>query len=238
MSTKRLEADVVILGAGFGGSLAASALSRQGLDVLLLDCERSRTDPLQAEKIEPDQAALLRDLGLLDERVPAAPPIGVVRNFDGSGIQDFDTVEQYGMSCHETVLRLRDVAARGSRVETASVRWVRPDPVRPRVGLDDGREISARLVVVATAGHGGLPDGLSLSRVVDDSLRSLTYGFDIGGSELGLHRIQLLPRQKPRRGRLPDEPSASAIGFALTCLPSNARVIASCLRPRPPWMGR
>ncbi len=181
MSTKRLEADVVILGAGFGGSLAASALSRQGLDVLLLDCERSRTNPLEAEKIEPDQAALLRDLGLLDERVPAAPPIGMVRNYDGSGIQDFDTVEQYGISWHETVLRLRDVAARGSRVETASVRWIRPDPVRPRVGLDDDREISARLVVVATGGHGGLPDGLSLSRVVDNSLRSLTYGFDIGG---------------------------------------------------------
>lgn len=176
-----MEADVVILGTGFGGSLAASALSRQGLDVLLLDCERSRTDPLQAEKIEPDQAALLRDLGLLDERVPADPPIGVVLNYDGSGVQEFDTVEQYGISCHETVLHLREVAARGARVETASVRWVRPDPVRPRVGLDDGREISARLVVVATEGHGGLPDGLSLSRVVDDSLRSLTYGFDIEG---------------------------------------------------------
>ena len=125
MPTKRLEADVVILGAGFGGSVAASALSRQGLDVLLLDCERWVTDPLQAEKIEPDQAALLRDLGLLDERVPADPPIGVVLNCDGSGIQEFDTVEQYGISCHDTVFHLREVAARGSRVETASVRWRR-----------------------------------------------------------------------------------------------------------------
>lgn len=183
MSTEKLEADVVILGAGFTGSIAAHALCEQGHDVLLVDCAAPDIDPLQAEKIEPDQAVLLRSLGLLDERVPAVDPIGAVQNFDGHGIEEFDTVEQYGISYFDTVANLREVAGRRARVETADVSWLRPDPVRPHVGLSDGREVSARLVVVATEGAGGLPEQLSLSRVVDQTLCSLTYGFDLDGLE-------------------------------------------------------
>ena len=181
MSTEQIEADVVILGAGLAGSIAAHALSQQGHDVLLVDCAAPLADPLQGEKIEPDQATLLRSLGLLDERVPAAEPIGVVRNYDGYAIEEFDTVEQYGISYFDTVAHIREVAGRRAHLETTAVSWIRPHPVRPHVGLSDGREVSARLVVVATDGNGELPEGLSLSRVVDDSLCSLWYGFDLEG---------------------------------------------------------
>jgi 2-polyprenyl-6-methoxyphenol hydroxylase-like FAD-dependent oxidoreductase len=181
MSTESTETDVAILGAGLAGSIAAHALAAQGHDVLLVDCAAPLADPLQAEKIEPDQATLLRSLGLLDERVPAADPIGVVRNYDGHGIEEFDTVEQYGISYHDTVARIRELAENRARLVTAEVRWIRPDPVRPHVGLSDGREVSARLVVVATDGSGEIPEGLALSRVVDESLCSLSYGFDLRG---------------------------------------------------------
>ena len=181
MSTETLEADVAILGAGLAGSIAAHTLSQQGHDVLLVDCLAPLPDPLQAEKIEPDQAALFRSLGLLDERVPAADRIGVVMNYDGHGIEEFDTVEQYGISYFDTVARFREMAGHRARMESAAVRWLRPDPVRPRVGLSDGREVSVRLVVLATEGNRALPEGLSLGRVVDETLCSLSYGFDLEG---------------------------------------------------------
>ena len=77
---------------------------------------------------------------------------------------EFDTVEQYGISYPDTVTRIRELAEGRARSETIGVDWLRPDAAQPRVGLSDGREVSARLVVLATEGSGGLPDDFGCKR--------------------------------------------------------------------------
>jgi geranylgeranyl reductase family protein len=58
--------DVVIVGAGPGGSAAAHTLARQGLDVLLLDKADFPRDKTCGDAVTPRGLAALADMGILD----------------------------------------------------------------------------------------------------------------------------------------------------------------------------
>ncbi|MFN8470826.1 MAG: geranylgeranyl reductase family protein [Anaerolineae bacterium] len=58
--------DVVIIGAGPGGSAAAYYLARRGLDVLLLDKADFPRDKTCGDGLTPRAVSVLRDMGLLD----------------------------------------------------------------------------------------------------------------------------------------------------------------------------
>ena len=52
--------DVVIIGGGIAGATAAAVLARQGIRVVLVDRWETYPECFKAEKIESDQAILLR----------------------------------------------------------------------------------------------------------------------------------------------------------------------------------
>src|SRR5687768_10567094 len=110
--------DVVIVGAGLAGTGIAHCLAQRGLDVVLVDRQAKYPDAFRAEKIEPDQAAVFRALGLLDMRSPHAAPMGQTLSFDGRELKTFDTVEQYGFRYGDTVNAMRAVLPAGVRRET------------------------------------------------------------------------------------------------------------------------
>lgn len=59
--------DVIIVGAGPGGSAAAHVLAQQGLDVLLLDKADFPRDKTCGDALTPRALAVLADMGLLDD---------------------------------------------------------------------------------------------------------------------------------------------------------------------------
>ena len=61
-----LSADVVIAGAGIGGSALATVLARAGLDVLVLEKETVYRDRVRGEWIAPWGVAETKRLGLYD----------------------------------------------------------------------------------------------------------------------------------------------------------------------------
>jgi 2-polyprenyl-6-methoxyphenol hydroxylase-like FAD-dependent oxidoreductase len=67
--------DVLIVGAGLAGAAAAAVLGRLGLRVALVDPRLVSPPVFKAEKIEPDQADLLRCLGLMEQVERRAAPI-------------------------------------------------------------------------------------------------------------------------------------------------------------------
>ncbi|MEQ1855835.1 MAG: NAD(P)/FAD-dependent oxidoreductase [Longimicrobiales bacterium] len=171
--------DVAIIGAGFAGVSAAHALSSTGVSVALIDRQRECPDVFRAEKIEPDQAVLMRELGLLDLRAPHRDPIGTTLNFDGRETVEFDTVEQYGISYADTVNSMR--SALGTRACQIVKRVQRIDRAAtlPKVVFDDGTTLTAKLVVLATGGSDKLIEAVGLRRTFDRTLTSLSFGFDI-----------------------------------------------------------
>ena len=75
MTINIIRRDVLVIGAGLAGSAAAAVLARSGLAVTVIDPNAVFPPLFRAEKIEPDQAALLQSqkleaLGQVEDRAP------------------------------------------------------------------------------------------------------------------------------------------------------------------------
>ena len=74
MTKDIIETQVVVVGAGMSGLCTAWVLHQQGVEVAVIDRTRECPPVFRAEKLEPNQAELLRQFGLLDARRPLAEP--------------------------------------------------------------------------------------------------------------------------------------------------------------------
>jgi geranylgeranyl reductase family protein len=70
--------DVLVVGAGPSGSACAQMLARGGLDVVLVDAQAFPRDKVCGDGLIPDAHAALKRLGVLDEVMAAAQPVGHV----------------------------------------------------------------------------------------------------------------------------------------------------------------
>jgi geranylgeranyl reductase family protein len=77
--------DVVIVGAGPGGSAAAHYLARRGLDVLLLDKSGFPRNKTCGDGLTPRAVAVLDDMGILDDLLRVGQRIGGVEIFAPDG---------------------------------------------------------------------------------------------------------------------------------------------------------
>lgn len=173
--------DVVIVGAGFGGSLLALRMGQAGRSVLLIDRQTWMKPVFRAEKLETAQSERLRRLGVLELRRPLAPPTGSILRFDARGARIVDTGEQFGISYHDTVNAIRSAAQDHAGFVAAEVVGVdasATDAWRETV-LRDGRRIRGRLVVLSCGYRPGIHRRLGVAMTQDPSLRSLFIGFDV-----------------------------------------------------------
>lgn len=183
--------DVVIVGGGPAGSLAAIVLARAGARVRVLERARIPRDKLCGDTVNPGAVALLARLGLshvLDGSVP----------IDGMIVSGASGVRVEGRYGHgrqgrailrrELDRRLVDAAASaGARIDdgvfvtAASLDTSRePDTVTGvTVRSPDGRSqhIAARLVIAADGSHSRIARELRLSRFTDRPRRWAVGGY-------------------------------------------------------------
>lgn len=173
--------DIVIVGAGFAGSLLAISLRQSGWSVLLIDKHPQMKPVFRAEKLETAQSQQLRALGVLDLRRPMAPPTGQIMRFDAGGARIVDTGEQYGIDYHDTVNALRKEALNSARLVVAEVQDIlaAPDGSCSEIILDNGQRVRGRLVILACGYRPGLHKRLHMALDQDKALRSLFVGFDL-----------------------------------------------------------
>jgi geranylgeranyl reductase family protein len=77
--------EVLVVGAGPSGSACAQWLARHGVDVLLVDAQTFPRDKTCGDGLIPDAHAALARLGVLDEVMAKAQPVGHVRCIGPSG---------------------------------------------------------------------------------------------------------------------------------------------------------
>lgn len=175
--------DVIVVGAGLAGSAAATVLARRGLSVAVIDPYAEFPPLFRAEKIEPDQAALLQSLGLFDAVRERTRIIREIVHGRGGRVVYRRKVEQFGISYCDTVNQVRAQIPKEVEFKVGRVEALTPDAEHPQVVLADGTVYEGRLVIVASGMNGRLPEQLGAQKhMVHDEL-SMVFGFMLERSD-------------------------------------------------------
>ena len=181
MTTYGPSHDVIIIGAGFAGSCLAWMLKDQPVRVALIDRNLQYPPSFRAEKLEQQQADLLDKFGLLDARQPLADPISQVECFRKGQRYHEDIGLQYGIHYTDTVNQLRTLALPHTDFYQGKVMDVITSSTFQQVQLENGKKLTARLLVLATGGNviNPLAFKLGMRQQATRELRSLSFAFDI-----------------------------------------------------------
>lgn len=171
--------DVVIVGAGLAGSIAATMLARAGHAVAVVDPHTTYPDEFRCEKLDSEQMAVLQKTGLAeavraasthDERawVSRLGHLIEKRPSDQQGIDYGRLVNTLRAEVPPTVSFIRDKAT-----EIAN------SPDLQRVALASGEGVTARLVILSSGLGNALRQSMGMERVGLAACFSVTIGFDL-----------------------------------------------------------
>ena len=197
-SQQLCESDVMIAGGGLAGSLAAVVLGRAGHRVALIDRHAAYPPDFRVEKIGGDQIELLRRLGLLAEQqrnaeaieylrrlglldsvAAVATPFNHVLNVHRGRVIDQTHSQHFGILYDDLVKVVRAQLPPAVEFIHGRIVDIAAGPERQRVSLADGREVDARLIVLATGMGDALRHKLDIRRRVVFEKHSLSFGFSL-----------------------------------------------------------
>lgn len=136
----------------------------------------------KAEKIEPEQAELLRKLGLLEKILPQATPIREVRSYYGGRFFKVSKTEQYGIRYSDMVNTLRAALPAKVEFKLGRVAQISTSPGLQVLTLESGEQLSCRLIVLACGLNGELLQQLQMERVWVQKPQSTAVGFSLASA--------------------------------------------------------
>ncbi|TFV42015.1 FAD-dependent monooxygenase [Bradyrhizobium frederickii] len=177
--TATIDSDVAIVGGGLAGSLAAAVLARAGHRVALIDKRAVYPDEFRVEKIGGHQLAMLRKLGFLDALDKVACRYDQVLNIREGKVVDVSVGQAYGFPYADLVAMARSQMPHSSGLIVDEVTAISCSDDVQHLELASGRQVTARLVVLATGMAGALAYKLGIRRRVLAERHSVSFGFTI-----------------------------------------------------------
>ncbi len=172
--------DVLIVGAGIAGVVAAWALNAKGRRVALVDPQPTTSPVFRAERISQQAAQTLKELGLFDRLERIAKPLKTTATIKGSRIEDVSSNTDYSTPLWQLVAELRkNLSSAGITVLVDRADSAETSPKVQTVQLHSGKSVQCRLLVVATGNAKPLLKSLGIQRDVISEKHSTTFGFDI-----------------------------------------------------------
>lgn len=183
MKSLETSADVIVVGAGLAGATAATLLARQGVRVTLVDRWSTYPACFKAEKLEPDQTALLRKFGLMDALLPRTGHIREVLNAHNGRVWHTEQREQFGIFYEDMVNGVRGTLPPTVDFQIGRVQQIVTGVDQQRVTLVGGAEHTARLLVLAGGTAGDLHTRVGLRKRMIQREQSLAFGFTIARTD-------------------------------------------------------
>ena len=161
------------------GSTAATLAARQGIQTVLIDRWQTYPECFKAEKIESDQAVLLRKFELMDCVLPHTGSIReILRAQSGRVIRRVAT-EQYGIFYHDMVNAIRSTLPPAAEFKVGRVQDIQTSSDRQVVTLASGEVYTPRLVALAAGTGTGIGQQLGLKRRMIQKEQSFAAGFNV-----------------------------------------------------------
>ena len=176
-----MDVDIIIIGAGLGGTSSAIVLAKAGYDVALIDRHASYPSEFRAEKMGKPHMAKIESLGLADTvlaHVQRLDDIWVARY---GRVVDKLAGPDYAFQYADLVNGLRAVLPGTVRFVVGRVADIATGDDRQNVTMADGTALKARLIIVATGLGDSIRSRVSIERVRLSRAHSLSLGFDLTG---------------------------------------------------------
>lgn len=170
--------DVVVVGAGLSGSLAAIMLSQRGFQVTIIDRYAVYPAEFRAEQIVGNQIEFFTNIGLTTKLVSSSRLVPLARNFSLRRQLASVFASHYGLPYQDIVQAVRDQIPQDVQTVVGRVTDVESGP-RTLVHLEDGRTIDAGLVIMATGLNTKLGRRLGADYETISPQHSTTVGFDV-----------------------------------------------------------
>jgi 2-polyprenyl-6-methoxyphenol hydroxylase-like FAD-dependent oxidoreductase len=171
--------DVAIVGGGLSGSMAAAMLGRSGISAALIDVHRAYPADFRAEKIVDCQIPLLNRSGVARSVLSAATADEEVWIARFGRVVEARRNDQYNVSYDTLVNAMRAAVPPDIEFIHAKVQSIALSAGRQRIVLSDGREISARLVILANGLNTGLRQSLGMQSAILSGCHSISAGFNV-----------------------------------------------------------
>jgi 2-polyprenyl-6-methoxyphenol hydroxylase-like FAD-dependent oxidoreductase len=207
-------ADILVVGSGICGTLAATVLGRAGYCVCLIDRHAVYPPDFRAEHLDGPQIAQLRRLGLLDDLTG-----GVCRG-ETVALAKFGRVigtaktESYGLRYEALVNRARASLPPNVHVVTERVTSIEAGNGLQLVRMASGQSLTGRLVILATGPGYALCKQIGVTRRIFRQTHSLTFGFDIEPTGHSAFKYSFLVYQRERIADKIDYLAAFTMGAA------------------------
>ena len=174
-----MDVDIIIIGAGLGGTSSAIVLAKAGYDVALVDSHATYPPEFRAEKIGAPHMAKIESLGLADT------VLAHVDRLDDIWVARYGRVvakvagPDYAFHYADLVNGLRADLPATVRFVLGRVADIATGDERQCVTMADGTVLRARLIIVATGLGDSIRSRVSIERVRISRAHSLSLGFDL-----------------------------------------------------------
>jgi 2-polyprenyl-6-methoxyphenol hydroxylase-like FAD-dependent oxidoreductase len=184
--------EVIIVGGGLAGTLAAVLLGRAGKQVALIDLHHRYPPDFRAEQLVGVQTEVLRRLGLLDILVGNVAPVSRAVATRAGRTVGVTSAPHYGIRYDDLVNRARQHLPPTVRFIKGQVVDIRVTEGVQGIALSDGNLVCGRVVVLATGFGQRLLRSLDIGRTAIRDEHSLTFGFDLEVADLERFRSSVL----------------------------------------------
>lgn len=171
--------DIVIVGGGLSGCVAATLLGRAGYNITILDRHDEYPADFRVEQLVGEQVHKLHRLGVLEGLVAGIPQFDHATTARRGRVIERVYEPHYGLRYEAMIKAARAQLPSTVKLAVGQVVDIKTSPTWQQVHLASGETIDCRLVVLATGHEKGLLNKLAISRRTICNDHSLAIGFDI-----------------------------------------------------------